>query len=146
MAGAPTPDRLVMVTELGSLALEAAQRGDDRAAGILRGVAEYLMVIHADLLRLERRQARDRSVAHKKLPRGSVLRDEVWRRDQGCCVLCGVAVRRFKNHRYDAENTLGHIDHITPVSQGGQNTIDNLRLLCKGCHDKKSAAERRGGA
>ena len=30
------------------------------------------------------------------------------------------------------------IDHITEVSQGGDNTINNLQLLCPSCHSVKT--------
>ena len=45
------------------------------------------------------------------------LRAEVFRRDNHTCLKCG------------AEDGLS-IDHILPVSRGGQNTIDNLQTLC----------------
>lgn len=41
------------------------------------------------------------------------------------------------------------VDHVIPVSQGGTHHLDNLRALCKPCHDRKTAQEgkgyRRGG-
>lgn len=41
--------------------------------------------------------------------------------------------------------TLGegwHCDHVTPLKDGGTNAIDNLRALCRKCHDKKTRADR----
>jgi 5-methylcytosine-specific restriction protein A len=32
------------------------------------------------------------------------------------------------------------VDHITPLSEGGTNRMDNLQPLCKSCHSKKTAA------
>lgn len=29
------------------------------------------------------------------------------------------------------------IDHVTPVSKGGSDELDNLRFLCRGCNSKK---------
>lgn len=63
-------DRLQMVTDLGVLAGEAAQRGDDRAADILRGVAGHLMEVHGELLKGEDRRRRDRE-RKPKIPRKS---------------------------------------------------------------------------
>jgi 5-methylcytosine-specific restriction endonuclease McrA len=47
-------------------------------------------------------------------------------RDQAC-VTCG------------APGT--DIDHITPVSEGGQTEMGNLQLLCHSCHVEKSRAD-----
>lgn len=44
--------------------------------------------------------------------------------------------------RCGAEGT--DVDHIAPVSQGGQTTMDNLQLLCLTCHQEKSRQDRRG--
>lgn len=33
------------------------------------------------------------------------------------------------------------VDHIQPHSEGGNDDISNLQLLCKFCHAKKSSAE-----
>ena len=56
----------------------------------------------------------------------SAVKREVWRRDQGKCVECGIS-----------ENL--EFDHIIPVSKGGANTVRNLQLLCESCNRSKSA-------
>lgn len=33
------------------------------------------------------------------------------------------------------------IDHITPLSKGGEDVADNVQLLCKGCHKVKTALD-----
>lgn len=50
---------------------------------------------------------------------------EVWRRDGGRCVECGIK-----------ENI--EFDHIIPLSKGGSNTVRNIQLLCQECNNKKS--------
>jgi hypothetical protein len=43
---------------------------------------------------------------------------EVWKRDKGCCVLCG------------SKDNL-HFDHIIPYSKGGSSLVaENIQLLC----------------
>ena len=54
-----------------------------------------------------------------------VVRNEVWRREQGRCVKCG--------SQYNLE-----FDHIIPLSKGGSSTARNLQLLCETCNRKKS--------
>jgi len=49
------------------------------------------------------------------------LQDTVWRRDYGHCAICGVW-------------TLAPPHHITPRSQGGEDTAENLITLCHVCH------------
>ena len=56
----------------------------------------------------------------------SAVKREVWRRDQGKCVECGI-------------NENLEFDHIIPVSRGGANTVRNLQLLCESCNRSKSA-------
>ena len=46
----------------------------------------------------------------------SHVRHEVWRRDRGCCTICGSQ----KNLEFD---------HIIPVSKGGSNTTRNIQLF-----------------
>jgi hypothetical protein len=48
----------------------------------------------------------------------SIVKLEVWKRDRGCCVLCG------------EKNNL-HFDHDLPYSKGGTSlSAKNIRLLC----------------
>jgi len=56
----------------------------------------------------------------------SVVKREVWKRDQGKCVLCG-----------DSKNL--HFDHDLPFSRGGTSlSANNVRLLCMTHNLKKS--------
>lgn len=57
-------DRLALIMQLGALATDAAQRGDDRAAAIVRAAAQHLMDMHADLQSLQRRREKDRTRKH----------------------------------------------------------------------------------
>ena len=36
----------------------------------------------------------------------------------------------------------GEVDHIKPLEQGGSNADDNLQLLCRPCHKRKTATDR----
>jgi 5-methylcytosine-specific restriction endonuclease McrA len=54
-----------------------------------------------------------------------VVRRKVWIRNKGQCAACGSR----ENLQYD---------YIVPTSEGGNNTLDNLQLLCKICNQKKS--------
>lgn len=47
----------------------------------------------------------------------SAVKQAVWRRDRGQCVLCG-----------STENL--HFDHDLPFSRGGSSTVENVRILC----------------
>lgn len=55
----------------------------------------------------------------------SLVKQEVWRRDGGKCVLCGAI-----------ENL--HFDHELPFSRGGSSTVANVRVLCATHNLKKS--------
>ena len=55
---------------------------------------------------------------------GDKLRWKILQRDNFKCKICGA----------DATERKLHIDHIIPVSSGGQSKIDNLRVLCDRCN------------
>ena len=54
-----------------------------------------------------------------------VVRRKVWIRNKGQCAACGSR----KDLLYD---------YIVPILEGGNNTLDNLQLLCKTCDQEKS--------
>ena len=62
-------------------------------------------------------------------PAVDVSRDDIIARDGQACYLCG---RELSIH----EVTL---DHVTPLSQGGTHTPDNVRLAHGSCNSKKGA-------
>jgi hypothetical protein len=55
---------------------------------------------------------------------------EVWERDGRCCTNCG-------------SDFAVEIDHKIPKSMGGEDTLENLRLLCRSCN-QRSAIEQLG--
>ena len=54
-----------------------------------------------------------------------IVKDKVWNRDGGKCVLCG-------------SNENIEFDHIVPFSKGGANTYRNIQILCESCNRRKS--------
>lgn len=37
------------------------------------------------------------------------------------------------------------VDHVIPLARGGPDIDRNKQSLCQGCHDRKTASERRAG-
>ena len=61
------------------------------------------------------------------------LRWRVWERDNFTCRMC------------DRRQYL-EIDHVIPVSRGGETTIENSQTLCRTCNRRKGASvEGKGG-
>jgi hypothetical protein len=67
------------------------------------------------------------------------VRHPVMLRDQARCVFVGRDGRRCEQKRWL------QLHHVTPVSQGGLNTVDNLRLLCRAHHDLVHSQPRQNG-
>jgi hypothetical protein len=60
----------------------------------------------------------------KRIP--TELRAAIYERDEYACLICGSA----------DDLTL---DHIYPWSKGGEDTLENLRTLCRPCNSSKGA-------
>jgi hypothetical protein len=59
------------------------------------------------------------------IPLSNTIRNRIYARDGKVCKSCG------------AKHGLS-IDHIIPISKGGNSTDDNLQVLCMGCNFSKS--------
>jgi 5-methylcytosine-specific restriction endonuclease McrA len=87
------------------------------------------------------------------------IRERVLARDAGICALCRTdtlaLLRRARRHRWDAAWLAAHgipfsrrrkdlwdADHILPVTEGGDNRLENLRTLCVACHQNQTALLR----
>lgn len=74
--------------------------------------------------RIKESAARRAATGREPIP--ARVRDEVWRRDGGRCVDCGLRERL-------------EYDHIIAVANGGSNTARNIELRCETCNRKKGA-------
>ena len=77
-------------------------------------------------LSLMRKGTRPKPGTRAAWPAG--LRQRLLQEQQGLCMY----------HRGRLPIGASHIDHITPVNQGGTNDRDNLQLLCAPCNLRKS--------
>jgi 5-methylcytosine-specific restriction endonuclease McrA len=85
----------------------------------------YTKVIMDTLVRLWKRQL---VIYQEQKTHGAILehvKAAVFHRDKGTCRQCG----------YTGEYI--EYDHIIPRSKGGQNTVDNIQLLCRKCNLRK---------
>lgn len=78
-------------------------------------------------------------------PGRDARRKRVFERDRYLCRACkehGVltALELHSPDRY----AVGYVDHYVPLAQGGADEECNQWLLCKPCHDAKSAEDSRG--
>ena len=60
---------------------------------------------------------------------------QVYARDKGRCGLCGKPVRKTSKRRGDPNGP--SIDHILPLSKGGNDVLANVQLAHLGCNAKK---------
>jgi len=58
------------------------------------------------------------------------------KRQKGKCAHCGL---------YFTEESVLEVDHAIPKSKDGKNSYDNLQLLHRHCHDKKTANDGSSG-
>jgi len=64
----------------------------------------------------------------RRKPISKSVRFEVFKRDSFTCQYCGAV----------APEVVLHVDHLTPVSKGGDNDLMNLVTSCAGCNHGKS--------
>lgn len=77
--------------------------------------------------------------AEQKIKTMPSIRWQVFQRDNWKCVACG---------RGSHDDIILHIDHITPRSKGGKDTLENYQTLCHICNigkSNKDATDLRGG-
>ena len=58
-------------------------------------------------------------------------------------------LKRFNSICNDCKEKIDdrfEIDHIKPIAQGGTNYDDNLQVLCRSCHKKKTQTEQEDGS
>ena len=65
------------------------------------------------------------------------LRRKVYSRDDYTCQDCGTQGGKRGNVEV-------HAHHITPLSEGGSNKIDNLITLCDSCHNQQHDHDIKG--
>lgn len=71
----------------------------------------------------------NRITKHPEIPE---LINKLIRKQKGACSKCGLLI---------IKRNLLELDHITPISLGGKYKINNLQILHKHCHDKKTATD-----
>ena len=65
------------------------------------------------------------------------LRSEILERNGFSCQQCGATAHDPDPFNPDRKLRL-HIDHIVPISQGGDDSRENLRVLCSACNEGRS--------
>jgi 5-methylcytosine-specific restriction protein A len=60
------------------------------------------------------------------------LRSRILIRDAMRCRSCGAVC-----------GASAHVDHIIPLEDGGGDQEENLQVLCRACHGRKTIAEQR---
>jgi 5-methylcytosine-specific restriction protein A len=89
--------------------------------------------LHEPVIDEAMRNARNPYRKAYKDPQYARNRRHRFERAHGKCEMCGTVLQPAE----------WECDHAVPLRDGGTNDISNLLVLCKPCHRKKTAAERR---
>lgn len=98
----------------------------------------YLQNKDKAYLRVLKRRSLKHSVAF-----AGVKRKDLLDRDNWTCQICGVRVHdrneggNENRHLWDDERK-AHLDHVIPISKGGDSTPQNMQVLCRTCNLSKS--------
>jgi 5-methylcytosine-specific restriction endonuclease McrA len=68
------------------------------------------------------------------------LFQDIYARDGGCCVYCGIPARQ-PGRGVKRGPDLATLDHVLPKSVGGPLTRDNLVLACSACNNERGTME-----
>ena len=68
------------------------------------------------------------------------LFDDIYARDGGRCVYCGVEARRLRRGVRRAPD-IATLDHVVPKSLGGPLTRENLVLACQACNNERGVMD-----
>jgi CRISPR/Cas system Type II protein with McrA/HNH and RuvC-like nuclease domain len=63
---------------------------------------------------------------------GKHLRDQ-FRRQKGLCYYCGCEMTRVSHTRLTA-----CMEHVVPISRGGDNSLENVVISCASCNNRKN--------
>jgi 5-methylcytosine-specific restriction endonuclease McrA len=65
---------------------------------------------------------------------------DIYARDGGCCVYCGIPARH-PGRGVKRGPDLATLDHVLPRSAGGPLNRDNLVLACSACNNERGIME-----
>lgn len=80
-----------------------------------------------------RRVRRERHRLNARAKRA--VRSRIFTAQAGRCALCGDPMQMTQPDFYDYAT----IDHIVPLSKGGEDTARNRQLVCSACNQEKGA-------
>ena len=107
----------------------------DTCEAVYRRRIEHQTARHKAFSRASR-QRRERHLAEAFVE--PVRYETLYDRDQGICQICGMSVPRDKF----ADNSWGGtIDHIVPLSKGGEHSLSNCQLTHRICNSLKADTE-----
>jgi 5-methylcytosine-specific restriction endonuclease McrA len=93
-----------------------------------------------DEIRLEQQPDLYVVPAPMKAPQRKKLFEDIFARDGGCCVYCGIATHRLQKG-LSRSPALATLDHVVPRSTGGPLSRENLVLCCQACNNERGTMD-----
>ena len=86
-------------------------------------------------------EKRDKLIRERTKDKGITL-EKLFKRDGGICYLCGRSCDwndfTMKDETFVAGESYPSIEHVVPLSRGGEHSWENVRLACRHCNSLKS--------